>query len=53
MTSAPTSPLPVPAPDGAAGFTSAEVHAVASADDDAHSPDTRRAYSSQWKQWAT
>lgn len=53
MTSAPTDRLPVPASDGAAGLTLAEVHAVASDDDAAHSPDTRRAYSSQWKQWAT
>ena len=53
MTSAPTSTLPVPASEGAAGLTSAEVHTVASADDEAHSPDTHRAYSSQLKQWAT
>lgn len=38
MTSAPTDRLPVPASDGAAGLTSAEVHAVASADDDAIRP---------------
>lgn len=51
MTSAPTSRLPAPTSDGTAGLTSAEVASVA--DDDAHSPDTRRAYSSQWRQWTT